>query len=115
MRYGQQAELSYTALVLPKVAKEVETESSGSTSVSVENVVEARAGEPFTIYCLVWNKGAAGVETVKAYDGETVIGEKIMAVNGESWRVLKMDVTLDQPGVHTITLGNLTGTISIVE
>ena len=115
MRYGQQAELSYTALVLPKVAKEVETESSGSTSVSVENVVEARAGEPFTIYCLVWNKGAAGVETVKAYDGKTVIGEKIMAVNGESWRVLKMDVTLDQPGVHTITLGNLTGTISIVE
>ena len=115
MRYGQQAELSYTALVLPKVAKEVETESSGSTSVSVENVVEARAGEPFTIYCLVWNKGVAGVETVKAYDGETVIGEKIMAVNGESWRVLKMDVTLDQPGVHTITLGNLTGTISIVE
>lgn len=115
MRYGQQAELSYTALVLPKVAREVENESSGSVSVSVENVVEAKAGEPFTIYCLVWNKGADGVETVKAYDGETVVGEKVMAVNGGSWRVLKMDVTLDQPGEHVITLGSLTGTISIVE
>ena len=49
------------------------------------------------------------------YKGRSDSGEKIMAVNGGSWRVLRMDVTLDQPGVHTITLGNLTGTISIVE
>ena len=115
MRYGQQAELTFTALVLPKVSKEVETESSGSTTTSVQTVVEAKAGEPFTLYCLVWNNGADGVETVKAYDGDTVIGEKIMALTGNSWRVLKMDVTLDQPGEHTITVGNASSTINIAE
>ena len=115
MRYGQQADLTFTALVLPKVSKEVETESSGSTQVSVQTMVEAKAGEPFTLYCLVWNNGADGVETVKAYDGDTVIGEKIMALTGGSWRVLKMDVTLDQPGEHTITIGNLTSSINIAE
>ena len=115
MRYGKQADLAYTALVMPKVMKTIETESNGSTSTSTQNVVEAKAGEPFSIYCLVWNNGADGVETIRAYDGETVIGEKIMAVTGGGWRVLKMDVTLDTPGDHLITVGTLSGTISIAE
>ena len=38
-----------------------------------------------------------------------------MAVNGGAWHVLKMTLTIDQPGEHTITIGNLTKTISIVE
>lgn len=115
MRYGQQADLSYTALVLPKVSREVEEEVSGSTSTSIQTVEEAKAGEPFTIYCLVWNNGADGVETVRVYDGETLLGEKLMAVTGGSWRVLKMDITIDQPGEHTITVGNLSATINIAE
>ena len=115
MRYGQQAELSCSALVLPKVAREVEVEVWGSKSMSMKNVEEARAGEPFTIYCLVWNNGADGVETVKVYDGETLLGEKQMALTAGSWRVLKMDVTIDQPGEHTITVGNLSSSIQIVE
>lgn len=115
MRYGQQAELSYSVLVLPKVAKEVEVELWGSKSMSMQNVEEARAGEPFTIYCLVWNNGADGVETVKVYDGETLLGEKQMALTAGSWRVLKLDVTIDQPGEHTITVGNLSSSIQIVE
>ena len=115
MRYGQQAELRCSALVLPKVAREVEVEVWGSKSMSMKNVEEARAGEPFTIYCLVWNNGADGVETVKVYDGETLLGEKQMALTAGSWRVLKMDVTIDQPGEHTITVGNLSSSIQIVE
>ena len=115
MRYGQQAELNYTALVLPKVTKVTETESNGSTMTNTESVVECKAGEPFTLYCLVWNNGADGVETVKVYDGETVIGEKIMALTAGSWRVLKLEVTLDTPGEHTITVGSLNGTINVAE
>lgn len=115
MRYGQQAELRYSVLVLPKVLKEVETELWGSKVMSMMNLEEAKAGEPFTIHCLIWNDGEDGVETVRAYDGETLIGEKIMALNAGSWRVLKMDVTLDTPGEHTITVGNLSGVINVVE
>ena len=115
MRYGEQADLSYSALVMPKVSKEVETESDGSTSTTVQTVVESRAGEPFTVYCIVWNNGADGVETVQAFEGDTLIGEKMMAVEGGSWRILKMDLTLDQPGEHVITIGDLSGTITISE
>ena len=115
MRYGQQADLTFSALILPKVSRTIEEESNGSTSTSTQTFVEAKAGEPFSIYCLVWNNGADGVETVKAMDGDTVLAEKIMAVTGGGWRVLKMDVTLDQPGEHTITVGNVSGTITIAE
>ena len=115
MRYGQQAELRFTALVLPKVSKEVEEESSGSKSTSIQTVKEAKAGEPFTIYCLVWNQGADGVENVQVFDGENLVGEKIMALTAGSWRVLKLDVTLDRPGEHVISIGDLTGTLNIAE
>lgn len=115
MRYGQHPEFTYTALVLPKVQKEVTTEGSSGPSTSIQNVIEVKAGEPFSLYCLVWNNGADGVETVRASVGDSVIGEKIMAVNGGSWRVLKMDVIIDQPGEHTVTVGTLSQTINITE
>lgn len=115
MHYGEQAQLRYSALVLPKVAKEVETESSGSTSVSIKNVVEAKVGVPFTVHCLVWNDGADGVENVQVKEGDKVLAEKLMALTAGSWRVLKLDVTFDEPGEHTITIGNLSATINIAE
>ena len=114
MRYGAQEDLTFSALILPRVTKITETESNGSTMTQTESVVETKAGEPFTIYCLVWNNGADGVENVQVFDGENLIGEKMMALTGNSWRVLKMDITLDEPGEHTITIGNVSGTISIV-
>ena len=44
-----------------------------------------------------------------------MIGRKIMALTAGSWRVLEMEITLDQPGEHTITVGSLTGTITVAE
>lgn len=115
MRYGEDAAFVYDALVLPRVTHEVETESNGSTSISYQSMVETKAGEPFNAYVLLWNNGADGVTTVTATcDGE-VIGEKIMAVNGGSWRVVEMELTISEPGEHTITVGDLTKTINIVE
>ncbi len=115
MRYGAEPDFVYDALILPRATHEVETESSGSTSISYESVVEAKAGEPFTAYVLLWNNGADGITTVQATcDGE-VIAEKIMAVCGGSWRVVEMTFTVDQPGEHVITVGDLSKTIQIVE
>lgn len=116
MRYGEQPDFVYDTLVLPRAIHEVVTEgSNGSTSTSYQSVIETKAGEPFTAYVLLWNNGADGVTTVQAScDGE-VIGEKIMAVNGGDWRVVEMQLTIDQVGTHTITVGNLSKTISIVE
>ena len=103
------------SLVLPRVTKEVVTESNGSTNTSYESIVEAKAGEPFTIWALLWNEGDDGLTTAQVLcDGE-VIAEKVMAVNGGDWRVLEMDVTIDQPGEHTIELGGIVKTINIAE
>ncbi|MBR5345328.1 MAG: hypothetical protein IK127_05840 [Clostridia bacterium] len=115
MRYGEEPDFAYEALILPRVTKEVEVESSGSTSINYESAVEAKAGVPFTVYCLMWNNGADGMTMVQALvDGE-VNAEKLMAVNSGDWRVLKMDVTIDQPGEHEITVGTITKTINIAE
>ena len=82
---------------------------------NVESVVETKAGEPFNAYVLLWNNGDDGITTVQAKCDDTVIAEKLMAVNGGSWRVLEMTLTVDQPGEHTITIGDLSKTITIVE
>ena len=114
-RYGAEPDFAYEALVLPRVTKEVVTESNGSTMTNFESVIETKAGVPFEVYCLMWNNGADGMTTVQALvDGE-VSAEKIMAINSGDWRVLKMEITIDQPGEHTITVGDLTKTINIAE
>ena len=110
-----QPDFVYDTLVLPRATHEVVTESNGSTSTSYESIVETKAGVPFTAYVLLWNNGDDGMTTVQAIcDGE-VIAEKIMAVNGGDWRVVEMELTIDQPGEHTLTVGTLTKTITIVE
>ena len=115
MKYGEEPAFEYDTLVLPRAIHEVVTESNGSTMTSQESVVETKAGEPFSAYLLLWNKGADGVTTVQAKCDDAVIAEKIMAVNGGSWRVIEMTLTISEPGEHTITIGDLSKTISIVE
>ena len=115
MRYGAKPEFVYDTLVLPRAIHEVVTESGGSTRTSYESVIETKAGEPFTAYVLLWNNGDDGITTVQAKCNDVVIAEKIMAVNGGDWRVVEMTLTIDQPGEHLVTVGDLTKTISIVE
>ena len=115
MKYGEKPEFVYDTLVLPRATHEVVTESNGSTRTSYESVVETKAGVPFNAYVLLWNNGADGMTTVQATcDGE-VIAQKIMAVNGGDWRVVEMTLTIDEPGEHVVTVGDLTKTITIVE
>lgn len=115
MKYGAQPDFVYDTLVLPRATHEVVTESNGSTMTNYESVVETKAGEPFSAYVLLWNNGDDGITTVEAKCDDTVIVQKIMAVNGGSWRVVELALTVDQPGEHTITVGDLSKTINVLE
>ena len=44
-----------------------------------------------------------------------VVAEKIMTVEGGSWRVVQMDITVDAPGDYTIEVGDTAETIKIAE
>ncbi len=115
MKYGESADFAYSCLILPISQEEVEAENSrGSMEKSVVNTVSAKAGEPFTVYCLLRNNGADGMTTVQVKDGDTVVAEKIMTVTAGSWRVVAIDVTLDA-GEHTLTVGDQVGAITIIE
>ena len=90
----------------------------GAIGVSGGSVAEdtnvAKAGEPFTIYALLRNNGADGFTIAQATANGEVVAEKIMTVEGGSWRVLQMDLTLEA-GEYTIEVGGLTGTITVTE
>jgi beta-glucosidase len=116
MKYGENPDFAYSCFILPIVQTEKEEEdSSGNKSMVVYSSQAAKAGEPFTVYCLLNNNGADGITTVQVKDGENVVAEKIMTVTADSWRVVEMEVTLDTAGEHTLTIGDQTGIINITE
>ena len=115
MHYGAEPEFVYDTLVLPLMTTESEEESNGSTSTVVQTSTGAKAGEPFTVYTLLWNNGDDGMVTVQAKEGDMVLAEKVMAVCDGSWRVVELTLTIDEPGEHVITVGDLTGTLNIAE
>lgn len=115
MSYGQDPDFKYSCLILP-ITQEVREEegSSGSINTVVYTTNVAKAGEPFTIYALLRNNGADGFTIAQATANGEVVAEKIMTVEGGSWRVLQMDLTLEA-GEYTIEVGGLTGTITVTE
>ncbi len=115
MSYGENPDFEYSCLILPIVQEVREEEgSSGSINTVVYNTETAKAGEPFTVYALLRNNGADGFTIAQAKANGEVVAEKIMTVEGGSWRVLQMDLTLDA-GEYTIEIGGQTGTITITE
>ena len=111
MRYGANSDLQLSVLVTPVTTAE-SVNAYGRTVISTVPA-SVKSGEPFTLYCMLRNNGDAGLLNVQAKDGETVIGEKIMAVNANSWRVVELPVTLEGAGEHTVTVGDLTATITV--
>ncbi len=114
MSYGKDPEFKYSCLILPTVQETVEVESGSSTTTQTNIYNQTKAGEPFTVYCLLRNNGADGLTTVQAKANGEVVAEKIMTVEGGSWRVVQMELTLDA-GEYTIEIGSQTGTITVVE
>ncbi len=115
MTYGQKGEFKYSCLILPQSVVEVEgTDSSGNKTVTATAMTTAKAGEPFTVYCLLRNNGADDITTVQALANGNLVAEKIMTVEGGSWRVVQMDLTL-AAGEYTIQVGDLVGNITVSE
>ena len=115
MKYGESADFVYSCLILPQAVTQEETVNSrGSTVMSTVVTNQAKAGEPFTVYCLLNNNGADGMTTVQAKANGEVVAEKIFTVCGGSWRVVQIDLTLEA-GEYTIEIGGLTGTMTVVE
>ncbi len=113
MRYGQTGDFVYSCLVLPQVLEEVETTNSrGSVSKVISPVNKAKAGEPFTVSCLLRNNGADDLTTVQLLANGEVIAEKIYTVCGGSWRVVEIDGILDA-GEYTIEVGGLTAVLTV--
>lgn len=115
MRYGEKGDFVYETLVVPTTAEEREVvDSRGRTSLRTAAVpAVAKVGEPYTVHFLLWNNGGDDMTMVKAYDGDKVIAEKLMAVNGGSWRVVAMDLVFDTPGEHAVTIGTLSTTVTV--
>ena len=81
MRYGQEPAFEFDTLVLPAgLVDVVQQNFFGPSTVQKVAYAPAKSGEPFKASFLLWNHGADGILTVTAYDGETPIAEKTMAV-----------------------------------
>ena len=115
MSYGQDPDFAYSCLILPLTMETVEVESGSSTQLQTTVWNQAKAGEPFTIYCLLRNNGADGLTTAEAKVNGEVVAKKIMTVEGGSWRVVQMDITIAEPGEYTIAIGDAEGTLTIAE
>ena len=115
MSYGQDPEFKYSCLILPLAQETVEVESGSSTQLQTTVWNQAKAGEPFTIYALLRNTGADGITTAVAKVNGEPVAQKIMTVEGGSWRVVQIDITVDAPGDYTIELGDQVGEIKIAE
>ena len=115
MRYGEEASFRYTSFIAPTELKTVRVNLFLDfwAEQTVTEIATQKSGEPFTVYCILWNDGGDGITTVDVYDGDQVILSKIMAVTGESWRVMKLDLTLEGAGEHTVTIGGLTRVIPV--
>lgn len=109
MHYGQKADFEYDTLVLPHEA--VESVNSYGRVSYTDTVSAVKAGESFRISFLLWNHGDDGIENVQVKDGDTVLAEKLVAVNDGSWRVVSFDITIPSTGVHTLTVGSLSAEI----
>ena len=116
MRYGEQPDFEYSCLILPQVFEETEEQNRwGQMVTNVTAINQATAGEPFTVYALLRNNGGDGMTISQALANGEVVAEKIMTVEGDSWRVLQMDITLDTAGEYTIQVGDQVGTLTVVE
>lgn len=111
MHYGESAAFRYDTLIVPTEAYET-TNAWGRTVIASRNTTQ-KAGQPFTVSLLLWNDGDDGVETVRVMDGDTVVGEKLVAINDSSYRVVEMEITLNDTGIHTITVGGLSAEITV--
>ena len=115
MRYGKAGDFVYSCLILPQSVTEEEGENSwGSTTVTTTVSNTAKAGEPFHVYCLLHNNGGDDITTVEAKANGEPVARKLYTVQGGSWRVVDMELTLEA-GEYEIEIGGLTDKLVVGE
>ena len=115
MRYGKAGDFAYSCLILPQSVTEEEGENSwGSTVINTTVSNTAKAGVPFNVYCLLRNNGGDDLTMVQAKANGEVVAEKLYTVQGGSWRVVEIPLTLEA-GEYEIEIGGCTDTIVVGE
>lgn len=111
MSYANPADIELSLLTVDKMVVTT-IGSNGRASTSIVNKTQ-KAGEPFAISFVAQNFGGDGHITVQILDGENVIAEKFVALDGNgAWRVITIELTLEA-GEHAITIGGMTETIVV--
>ncbi len=106
MRYGQDADIDINTLVTDQVVGEVVTTSMFGESKSSAAVNKTIAsGETATLYMIAENHGADGSTTVEVLEGDQVLATKYVSIEGGSFVIVTIDVTLEGAGEHTLTVG----------
>ncbi|MDR1598546.1 MAG: hypothetical protein LBS11_01495 [Oscillospiraceae bacterium] len=115
MGYGQEADISLNTLIAPQVVATVEQESMWGGAQTVSKAVNKaqKSGAPFEISFIAENIGADGYTVVEALDGGAVVGSKFVSVEGGSFMVVTLEVTLDGVGEHVVTVGGLSAAITV--
>ena len=115
MRYGKAGDFAYKCLILPQsVTEEEGTNSWGSTTVTTTVTNTAKAGVPFSVYCLLNNNGGDDMTIVEAKANGEVVADRVYTVQGGSWRVVEIQLTLEA-GEYEIEVGGLKGTLTVGE
>ena len=113
--YGKAGDFAYSCLILPQSVTEEEGENSwGSTVINTTVTNTAKAGVPFSVYCLLRNNGGDDMTMVQAKANGEVVAEKLYTVQGGSWRVVEIPLTLEA-GEYEIEIGGCTDKIVVGE
>lgn len=102
MQYDKAADINANTLVLPREIVD------GNSVVATQ-----KSGEPFAIRFVLQNDGADGYVNADVYDGENVVASKFMALEGNQFRVVTIEVTLEGAGEHNISVCGLNATVTV--
>lgn len=114
MRYGEASDIHVNTLVMDQEVAIVEVESRGAIQEVKQSVNKTvQSGETFQIYMIAENAGEDGNVMVEAYEGEQLLAAQLVSVEGGSFAVVTMDVTLEGAGEHVITVGENQITVTV--
>jgi hypothetical protein len=94
MQYGLEPKWVYSTFFVPKTVK---------------------PGQTFTAACLLENQGFDGCTTIKAFDGAKQVGSKFVGLTGGSYQAIEFEFTLTELGAHTITIGPMSGVVTVAQ
>lgn len=115
MKYGKQANIYFDTLLVPRTVAEVETVDFRGQKVMQKKAVNAtqKVGVPFEIMFIAFNDGADGNTVAEVYSGDKLVGSKFISVHGGGFTVVRMEITLDTPGEHTLRVGDLSAVVVV--